>query len=205
MLHTRCKREQVMGALVCTWITVGVVTLLAVVGSAAGLVALVAFSPPVDYHVRDAPCFVVFGNVDPDRHPDLVVTNCESNSVSVLRNNGNGTFAPAVNYPVGSFPIEVVLGDFDRDGDLDIATSNLRSNNVSVLLNRGNGTFVASVQYPVGIPGATLTQALAGGDVDTDGDLDLVVTNVSFEVSGDNTVAVFRNNGDGTFSPEETR
>jgi hypothetical protein len=200
MQHARCKRGQRIGALVCTWFTVGGVMLLAVVGTAAALVALVAFAPPVDYSVGDAPCFVVAGHVDPDAYPDLVVANCNSNSVSVLRNNGNGSFAPAVTYPVGSGPDDVTLGDFDTDGHLDIASANARSNNVSVMLNRGNGTFVAPVQYPVGIPGATITQSLADGDLDMDGDLDLVVTNVSFEVSGNNTVAIFLNNGDGTFT-----
>src|SRR5688572_21442291 len=134
-----------MGAPVRISITAGVVMLLAAVGTAAGLAALVAFAPPVDYPARDAPCFVAVGNVDPDTHPDLVVANCNSNSVSVFRNNGNGTFAPAVTYPVGLLPESVKLGDFDADDDLDIATSNLSSNNVSVLLNRGNGTFAAAV------------------------------------------------------------
>ncbi|MFY8001586.1 MAG: FG-GAP repeat domain-containing protein, partial [Candidatus Kapaibacteriota bacterium] len=60
-----------------------------------------------------------------------------SNNVSVLLNNGSGSYTAAVGSPfaVGTQPSSVAFGDVDGDGDLDVATANGGSNNVSVLLN----------------------------------------------------------------------
>ena len=66
--------------------------------------------------------------------------NRSSITVSVLRNNGDGTYAAKVDYGVGSEPNDISLGDIDSDGDLDIAVTNYYSNTVSVLRNNGDGT-----------------------------------------------------------------
>jgi hypothetical protein len=64
--------------------------------------------------------------------------------VSVLLNNGDGTFAAHVLYGAGTTPGSVAVGDLDGDGDLDLAVTNFESDNVSVLLHadgdcNGNG------------------------------------------------------------------
>ncbi|UCC81070.1 MAG: VCBS repeat-containing protein, partial [Candidatus Zixiibacteriota bacterium] len=59
--------------------------------------------------------------------------------VSVLLNNGDGTFADSVNYAAGDGPASVFAADLDADGDLDLATANLESDNISVLLNENAG------------------------------------------------------------------
>jgi hypothetical protein len=66
---------------------------------------------------------------------DLAVANSSSNSVSVLLNNGDGTFAGKVDYGTGSQPLSVFSADLDTDGDMDLAVANRNSDNVSVLLN----------------------------------------------------------------------
>ena len=65
------------------------------------------------------------------------------------------------------------------------------TSSVSVLLGKGDGTFAAKTDYPVG-DGA---YALALGDVDGDGDLDIVTAN---DQAG--TVSVLLGKGDGTFA-----
>jgi hypothetical protein len=55
--------------------------------------------------------------------------------VSVLLNQGNGTFAAAVNYAAGSSPRSVAAADLNADGRPDLAVANSGSGNVSVLLN----------------------------------------------------------------------
>ena len=74
-----------------------------------------------------------------------------SGPLSILMNNGDGTFADHVTYGACSVPQSVAVGDLDEDGDLDLAVANLNSDNVSVLLNNGDGTFAADVTS-VGIP-----------------------------------------------------
>ena len=43
---------------------------------------------------------IAFGDIDGDRDIDIGVTNLGSNTVSILRNNGDGTFATKVDYEV---------------------------------------------------------------------------------------------------------
>ncbi len=70
-----------------------------------------------------------------DTYSDLAVVNFQSNDISVLLNNTDGTFAPAVDYSVGSGPYTVFGADFDGDGDTDLAVANYSSNDVSILFN----------------------------------------------------------------------
>ncbi|MCH7519980.1 MAG: T9SS type A sorting domain-containing protein, partial [Candidatus Dadabacteria bacterium] len=67
---------------------------------------------------------------------DLVTTNRGGNSVSVLLNNGDGTFAPRVDFGVGTEPSPIVSADFDGDGDQDLAVGlSSSANSIAVLLN----------------------------------------------------------------------
>lgn len=86
------------------------------------------------------------------------------------------------------------MGDIDGDGDIDMVVVNYGESN-TVLLNDGNGVFtdtgqVFSPGYPFGDSGV----AVALGDMDNDGDLDMVVANAS----GFNKLYI--NNGHGVFS-----
>ena len=123
------------------------------------------------------------------------MANLESNDVSVLLNNGNGTFATASSYPAGDAPFSVALGDLDGDHDLDLAVANSNSDDVSVLMNNGDGTFATSITYGVD----SEPKSVAIGDLDGDLDLDLAVASrYDFDVS------ILLNNGDGTFPTEST-
>lgn len=181
---------------ICLRITVVVVGLFATLNIA---IALVEFGLPIDYPVQDNPISIDQADLDQDGDNDLIVANLYSDSVSVLRNNGDGSFALAAHYSVGTGPHSLKAGDLDNDGDVDVATANYWSNNVSVLLNDGGGTLLNGGDFPVGVPGETSTESITLGDFDRNGFLDLAVTNVSFAESSANTVAVLTNNGDGTF------
>ncbi len=75
------------------------------------------------------------GDLNGINGPDLAVANIDSDDVSVLLNQGNGTFAVAVNYDAGDGPFSVAIGDLDGVGGPDLAVANLSSDDVSVLLN----------------------------------------------------------------------
>jgi hypothetical protein len=152
------------------------------------------FYPAVNYRVDGLPTSVAIGDLDGDGHLDLAVTSNSLDSddsvsvVSVLLNNGDGTFQAPVNYSAAPIPVSVAIGDLDGDGDLDLtATGGFY---VSVLLNNGDGTFQAPVIYELW----GVITSVAIGDLDGDGDLDLAVAKFV-----DRDVSVLLGNGDGTF------
>src|SRR5438094_118418 len=138
---------------------------------------------------------LVTGDFNRDHKLDLAVPNPNSNNVSILLGNGDGTFRPSVEYSVGQSPVRAAVGDFNRDGKLDLVVANNVSNNVSVLLGNGDGSFRTAVEYSAG----ENPTAVAVGDFNRDGKLDAVVTD-----GGSNKVTVLLGNGDGSFQSPAT-
>ena len=133
---------------------------------------------------------VAAGDLDGDGKPDLAVVNSVVDRfVSVLLNNGDGTYAPAVKYvtgPSGVTPYSVAIGDLNGDGRADLAVGVWIENataNVSVLVNGGGAIFGA----PVAIAAGMGPSSVAIGDLNADGKLDLVVANTP---SGDVSVVL---------------
>ena len=137
----------------------------------------IPFAPAVNYGAGDYPYSVFCADLDGDIDLDLVVANAGSDNVSVLKNNGDGTFQPKVDYGAGDGPYFVFCADLDRDTDLDLAVVNGNSDNVSVLKNNGDGTFQTKVDYGVG----SAPRSVFCADLDGDTDLDLVVANRNSE------------------------
>src|SRR4030095_4101312 len=63
-----------------------------------------------------APYGVELADMDGDGDLDFVTSNLvdqEFSTVSVAKNNGDGTFAPPMHYPVGPNPTDLRLADFN--------------------------------------------------------------------------------------------
>jgi ankyrin repeat protein len=150
----------------------------------------IPFAPAVNYGAGNGPRFLFCADLDGDGDLDLVVANYLGDSVSVLKNNGNGTFQTKVDYAVGDYPGNVFCADLDGDADLDLAVTNAFSDDVSILRNNGNGTFETKVDYYAGDG----PSAIFCADLDEDADLDLAVANQNSD-----NVSILKNNGDGTF------
>ncbi|TES92885.1 MAG: T9SS type A sorting domain-containing protein [Candidatus Cloacimonadota bacterium] len=145
---------------------------------------------PTYYAVDLAPNSAVTGDFNSNGNLDIAVVNVNSNNVSILLGNGDGTFSSAINYSTGTSPYSICTGDFNSDGNLDLAVANGGSNNVSILLGNGDGSFGSAVNYSAG----TLPNAICSGDFDFDGELDLATANAN-----SNDVSILLGNGDGSF------
>jgi hypothetical protein len=154
------------------------------------------FLTPVNYAVGARPNDVKAADFNNDGHLDLVTANVISNNVSVLLGNADGTFQPARNSLTSAYPLSLAVGDFNRDGKLDVATANdyvPGNDGVNVLLGQGDGTFVPAVP-PTQFEWSS---AIAAGDLNADGKLDLVATAA---YAGESYVNVMLGHGDGTFA-----
>lgn len=147
-----------------------------------------------NYQSGSNPYGVAAGDIDRDGDADLVTSNVNANTVSVIKNSGNGTFVGKVDFPAGPNPQTIVLADIDNDGDLDVITGNAGSLTISVLKNNGSGIFAAKDNYSTAVqPGA-----VAARDVDGDGFVDIVTSGLSTTL-----VTLLRNNGSGAFPTQQ--
>jgi hypothetical protein len=140
--------------------------------------------------VGEHPHSVFCADSDGDGDVDLVLANNGSDNVSVLNNNGDGTFHDPIYYGAGTAPHSVFCADLNGDGHLDLAVANDGSDDVSILKSNGDGTFQDAVSYGAG--GCPWSVSCA--DLDGDKDLDVAVANYD-----DDNVSILKNNGDGTF------
>ena len=150
------------------------------------------FAAKHDYPVSGGANSLAIGDLNGDGKPDLV-----TGSVFVLLNNGDGTFGASHAYPVlsGNFFTageSLAIADLNGDGHPDLAVA---EGAVFVLLNNGDGTFGAGHAYPLlsGEGYSAGPESLAIGDLNGDGQLDLVTANIDWHVS------LLLNGGAGTF------
>jgi len=72
-------------------------------------------------------------------------------TVSVLANNGRGSFRPKVDYQSGPDPADLAIGDLNGDANPDLAVPHFNAKNaVSALINKGNGSFRTRRDYTTG-------------------------------------------------------
>ncbi|MBL1216126.1 MAG: VCBS repeat-containing protein [Planctomycetes bacterium] len=142
------------------------------------------------------PRAAVITDMDNDQNPDIVLASYSSNvGLIVLYGLGNGQFDDPVDYYIGnSGHVDVIAVDVDNDDDPDIVLGSGKSAALMLVANNGDRTIGDRTFLQTG---GLRSIAVAGSHLDADPYVDLVASN---EVS----VAVFINNGDGSFAEAET-
>jgi hypothetical protein len=130
------------------------------------------------------PASLVVGDFNRDGKLDIVVGNTTANNISFFAGNGDDTFAASVESPSLNFPSTIAAGDFNGDGILDIVGVAPNYNAVELTLGVGNGTFGTIQQRAAGVFSAkTQPWAVAVGDFNNDGQLDIVTANTYHQVN----------------------
>src|SRR6188508_2143304 len=134
---------------------------------------------------------------DLDSDLDLALANfwSQAGNVSVLLNNGNGSFAPEALYPIGSRPHGITAADLDGDGDLDLAVvrENAPTAELTLLRNDGDGAFSSAGTLALDL--FAESPVVVDANWDGDGDRDLAVSGLRTE-----QVDILENNGNFAFA-----
>jgi Bacterial Ig-like domain/FG-GAP-like repeat len=190
-MTTNICSSRALIAWVAAVLTTGLLTLAA---SKPAWAAEPNLAPVQNYAVGSNPISVTAAHLNDDGAVDvldLVVSNNNTNTVSVLLGNADGTFLARREFEVGAGPRSGTSADFDEDGNADFAVAvGSPFSNIAVLLGNGDGTFQTKRNFPVG----SGPSSVASADFDGDGDVDLAVTNFDTH-----DVSVLLGNGDGTF------
>ena len=178
------------------------------VGRALALAACVVFAPTLarasfsttDYTlpVQQGPVSLNAGDCTGDGLPDVIVSNQDSNNVTILRNRGNGTFAfwrtislgAGPDVPVAPRVYSAVCGDFTNDGLIDVAILSKGLGTLTIKRREASGSYTSLPPIELGgLPGS-----VTAADLNHDGNLDLVVA-----ASNSSDIVVLLGDGNGGF------
>lgn len=137
---------------------------------------------------------IAFGDVNRDGYLDLVAGNVGQTNKIYIYDSGNGSFV-TTGTNIGSeidASYSVVLADVDNDGDLDVIAGNYGQTNKLYLYDSVSSSFSAAGT----IIGSDTdnTWEIVLGDVDGDGDLDVLTGNKG------QTNKLYLNDGTGSFT-----
>lgn len=155
-----------------------------------------SFQPPVNYTLGGRPNQLRFADFNRDGWLDLAMFGAGP-SVYLLLNNGDGTFKSGGVYPVVQASA-LATADVNGDGKVDVivgmstASGNKIIKTVRVFLGNGDGTLKSALDTDAStILTSTGPYAIAMGDFDRDGKLDIALS--------DESLKIMKGNGDGTF------
>ena len=135
-------------------------------------------------------------DVDGDGDEDLVATSYDDHTLMWFENDGGGTYwEKTILQDDATQGRHILFADLNGDHIKDLLFLS-EYNDVSWFPSNGDGTFGAEAFIAITGGGPEWMEAV---DVDGDGDLDVLTASSIYE-----GIWMYRNNGDGTFTEEET-
>lgn len=143
-----------------------------------------------------------FADCDNDGDLDAFVVNWYLQDNLFYTNGGSGAFTQVTGVPTasGGYSETAAWGDYDNDGLLDLyvtrsgATTATRRNQ---LYHNDGGNAFTKILTGEQVTNALISRSVNWTDIDSDGDLDLFVTN---EGTTNNNENIYRNDGGGSFT-----
>jgi hypothetical protein len=170
------------------------------------------FGPPSGYPTGTGPWQIAVADVNGDGKLDLVVANGgvavsgppdpPGSSLTILYGHGDGTFPASESVSTQPGTVGVIAADFSNTGKPDLAVASCDEADggaggaVQLFSIQSNGLFVGSAPYQL----AGCPNALASGDFNGDGRLDLAAASPGYFGGADGVIVLF-NHGDHVIGP----
>ncbi|MEQ9320704.1 MAG: VCBS repeat-containing protein, partial [Polyangiaceae bacterium] len=151
------------------------------------------------------PLGLATGDLNADGQDDVLYADFSDNRLRWGVGTGSGLSMSFTGEGTAAGPSAVAAGDLDGDNDDDVVVAHATANSVAVFKSNGgpNVAFTkvltdASIGGSTGVP-AMAPMAIALGDLDGDGDLDVVTANAD-DSQGESSVSLLLNDGSGNLS-----
>lgn len=148
------------------------------------------FSGQISYDIGNGPADVTLSDINGDGAKDLLATNFADHSVSILLNEGNGTFVYDTTLTTGSNPWGICSRDFDGDGIKDIVVGLFTGDGLQVFRGSADGHFEAYENCLINNKNVFIESS----DLDADGDYDIIACQNDY-----NRICILKNDGFGHF------
>jgi hypothetical protein len=156
--------------------------------------------PSTSYNVGIGPVAITSGDFRNVGLQDLAVVNEVDNTLTILQNQGTGTFLQAgsaislgaARTSLPLVPPSIASAVLTTSGFHDLLVTDPVTNDVQVLLSNGDDTFKEATGSPIAV--GKQPNSIVLGDFNGDGNQDFAVANFT-----DSTLSLFLGNGDGTF------
>ena len=157
--------------------------------------------PSASYNVGVGPVAITSGDFRGVGLQDLAVVNEIDNTLTILQNQGTGTFLQA-GLPISlgtartvapAVAPSIASAELTSSGFYDLLITDPVANTVQVLLSNGNDTFTEATGSPITV--GHQPNSIVTAEFNNNGNQDFAVANFT-----DNTFSLFLGNGNGTFT-----